>query len=187
MIPKLLIAMATLPGFAAAQDAAEIVRKAVDQYSRNQETLQNYTYKDRTITRDLDGKGHVKGTHSTLSEIMFINGKQLTRTLEIDGKPAPHEANKEERARQRASNNPLKYVPLAYDLKIVGQPEINGRASLTTARMLRSSATWKELCGSTRRTKRGFASKPTPAIPFLSGYSSPASQKEHASAWSESA
>jgi hypothetical protein len=127
MIPKLLIAAATLAAAAYAQDAAEIVRKAVDQYSRNQETLRNYTYKSRTVTRDLDGRGKVRATHTTVSEIMFINGRQWTRTLEVDGKPAPHDANKEENVRQRASNNPLKYVPLAYDLKIVAQPELNGR------------------------------------------------------------
>jgi hypothetical protein len=118
---------------APAQDAAEIIRKAVDQYSRNEETLKNYTYKALTVVRDLDGEGRVKSTHRTLAEILYVNGRRLTRTLAIDDKPLPESEQKrgqrEENIRQRASNNPMKYVPLAYDLKIVGQPELNGRPS----------------------------------------------------------
>jgi hypothetical protein len=116
-----------------AQDAAEIIRKAVDQYSRNEETLKNYTYKALTVVRDLDGKGKVKATHKTLAEIMYIDGRRWTRTLAVDDKPLPEaeqkRGQKEENIRQRASNNPMKYVPLAYDLKIVGQPDVNGRST----------------------------------------------------------
>jgi hypothetical protein len=124
--------MAALVSAAArAQDAAEIIRRAVDQYSHNEETLKNYTYKALTVVHDLDGRGKVKATHKTLAEIMYIDGRRWTRTLAIDDKPLPESeqkrGQKEENIRQRASNNPMKYVPLAYDLKIVGQPEVNGR------------------------------------------------------------
>jgi hypothetical protein len=132
MIAKaLLLAMAGIPVAARAQDAAEIIRKAVEQYDRNQQALQNYTYKIHNVTRELDGKGNVKATHTTLSEIMYIDGKRWTHPLEEDGKPLPEaaqrRARKEENVRERASNNPMRYVPIAYDLKIIGQPEVNGR------------------------------------------------------------
>jgi hypothetical protein len=113
-----------------AQDAAAIVRKAVEQYSKNEETLRNYTYTDRTVTDDLDAKGQVKATHSKVMEIMYIDGKQWTRTLEIDGKPVKQSEKKPGRAENaelRAANNPFRRIPAAYDLTIVGQPVINGR------------------------------------------------------------
>jgi hypothetical protein len=131
MITKLsLYLFVMFPLAAQAQDAAEIVRKAVEQYSKNEETLRNYTYKDRTVTEDLDRGGRVKDSHSKLMDIMYISGKRWTRTLEVDGKPVPHpekQPGKTENAELRAANNPLRRLPVAYDLKIVAQPEINGR------------------------------------------------------------
>jgi hypothetical protein len=131
MISKLFFYLfVMLPLVCQAQDAADIVRKAVEQYSKNEETLRNYTFKDRTVTDDLDGKGNVKESHSKVMEIMYISGKRWTRTLEVDGKPVPHpekQPGKTESAELRAANNPLRRVPAAYDLTIVGQPEINGR------------------------------------------------------------
>jgi hypothetical protein len=135
MITKLAVYLIVMiPALARAQpatnDAADIVRKAVEQYAKNEETLRNYTYRDRTVIEDLDGKGRVKDTHSKVMEIMYVGGRQFTRTLEEDGKPvkqAEKKPGRTENAEMRAANNPFRRVPVAYDLKIVGQPQVNGR------------------------------------------------------------
>lgn len=153
MIAKLAFCLA-IPAAAGAQDAAEIIRKAVDQYEKNDRALRNYTWKSRAVARELDGKGAVKKTHTTLGETMYIGGQQYTHRLEYDGKPlaadvekrghealdraardaekmTPEErkAREDESYRRHSSRDPMSHVPKAYNLTIVGEPEVNGRAT----------------------------------------------------------
>lgn len=153
MIAKLAFFLA-IPSIAAAQDPAAIIRKAVDQYEKNDRALRNYTWKSREVERELDGKGAVKETHTTLSEIMYIGGQQYNHRLERDGKPLPadvekrrqealdraardaekltpeqRKAREDENYRKHSSRDPMSHVPEAYNLTIVGEPELNGRAT----------------------------------------------------------
>ena len=153
MIPKLFIflTLCLTPCAAWQPDAAAIVRRAVDQYAKNDETLRNYTYKAFHIERELDGKGAVKTTHTTLDEIMYIGGRRFTNPLEKDGKPLPEAERKrnaekldravqeaakltpEERkareaeTRRRSTRETMGHVPEAYTLTIVAEPQLNGR------------------------------------------------------------
>jgi hypothetical protein len=153
MIAKLLIfsLAAALPARALAEDAASIVRKAVDQYTRNEETLRNYTWKSLAVEREFDAKGNVKATHSRLNEVLYIGGQRKVRLLEKDGKPLPEgEAKREQEkldraAREAANLSPeqrkareaentkqreresMRHVPDVYDMAMVREQNVNGR------------------------------------------------------------
>jgi hypothetical protein len=153
MIAKLTLVLAIClwPAAVLAQDASAIVRRAVDQYAKNDETLRNYTYKALNVERELDGRGKVKATHTTLEEIMYIGGRRWTNPLEKDGKPLPEaelkrnterldravkeaeqltpeqRREREHEARRRSTRETMGHVPEAYDLTIVAEPEIAGR------------------------------------------------------------
>jgi len=143
-----------IPATAVAQDAAAIIRKAVDEYEKNDRALRNYTYRSLATDHELDGKGNVKATHTSLEEILYIGGRRFTHPLEKDGKPLPageekraqealdhaaqeaekltpeqRKAREDESYRKHSSRDPMSHVPEAYDLTIVGEPEVNGRAS----------------------------------------------------------
>ncbi len=153
MIAKvcLLLALSALSAPCAAETAESIVRKAVAQYGHNQEVLSNYTYHMLTVGRDLDGKGQVRSTHSDLTEVLYIGGRRHERLLEKDGKPlSEKEAKKEQESLDRAARDAEKltpeerqardregkkqreresmsHIPDACDMRIVGEPEVNGR------------------------------------------------------------
>jgi hypothetical protein len=134
-----------------AQTAEAIVRKAVAQYGHNQDVLSNYTYQALSVTKELDGGGQVKATHSTLEDVTYVGGRMHRRRLEKDGKPLPEEearreresldravreaeklspeerkAREQEGKKQRARQS-MSHVPDACEMAIVGEPEVNGR------------------------------------------------------------
>ena len=153
MIAKLpVFAFAVIiPAAGLAQDAAAIVRKAVDQYARNEETLRNYTYKSLALEREFDSKGNQKTMHSRLNEVLYIGGRRYVRLLQKDGKALPadeakHEEEKlnravkeaerlspeqrrvrEEEATKQRDRESMRKVPEAYTMAVIGEPMVNGR------------------------------------------------------------
>lgn len=152
--PVFVLALAALaPISLRAQTAHDIVVRSITADEQNQKLVAKYTFKEHETTREMDGKGQVKSTKRTTREVLFVGGKRTTRVLEKDGKPLPRdeaqkeqvkidkafaEASKiseeemnrrlEEERRNRAKNRErLKYVPDAYDLKLLGEENVDGR------------------------------------------------------------
>ncbi len=148
---SIFLLAATMPCAALAQDAAAIVRKAVDQYARNEETLRNYTYRSLAVEREYDSNGAMKATHSRWNEVLYLGGRRYVRLLQKDGKPLPqsdakHEEEKldravkeaarltpeerrtrEEEATRQRDRESMRHVPEAYNMAVAGEPVINGR------------------------------------------------------------
>ena len=85
---------------------------------------------------------------------MYIGGRRFTHPLEKDGKPLPageekraqetldraaqdaekltpeqRKAREDENYRKHSARDPMSHVPEAYNLTIIGEPEVNGRAT----------------------------------------------------------
>ncbi len=132
--------------------------------SRTKKRQRDYTYIDREVQHDLDGKGKTKSTEVKTYEILEIYGEQVQRLIEKDDKPldAKDAAKEEEKIREgwgyhtSARTNPRKTrrkreekevkeredgrkfvreVADAYDLsKLVGTEEVGGRAAWVIGR-----------------------------------------------------
>ena len=149
----LVAASITLPGYLAAEDAREIVRKSVDLDQTNWLRVQDYTWTARDVERHFDSGGKVKSTEESSWETVILDGEPYRRMLERNGKPlsAQERAKEQEKldreaaklaqqspeekqrrlaayeARRRKERQFLREIPDAYDLRIEGEDRVDGR------------------------------------------------------------
>jgi hypothetical protein len=141
-----------LPALLCAQDAPEIVRRAVELDRRNLELSRNYTFLERQEQRRVDGLGKVTETESQTWDVTVIEGSPYRRVVARNDKPlTPREQKKEEeklqriqeerrkeskelRARriaewerkQERQREPLSELPDAFEFKLAGEETVNG-------------------------------------------------------------
>ena len=78
-------------------DPVEIIRRVTAHEEENEKKERDYTYVQYVIEKKLDGKGAVKSTETTTSDIMMLYGEQVERQTAKDDKPLPpKDAAKEE-------------------------------------------------------------------------------------------
>jgi hypothetical protein len=82
-----------------AQDPKEIVAKALERDENNTELLNRYSYQKHTVIRFLEKDGTTKKTQQRLEEVFFIDGTEIERTVEKDGKPLTEKEAEAERKR----------------------------------------------------------------------------------------
>lgn len=148
----LLAAACTL---AAAQDPREIVRRSVQLMDHNLAIARNYTFLERSETRELDSAAHVKTRKILLYDVTMLEGSPYRRLVGKDDHGlSPEEERIEqkklddsiaqrqketpaERARRIADwekkrqreREPLDEVPDAFDFRLAGETQIDGRAA----------------------------------------------------------
>jgi hypothetical protein len=131
----------------------ELFRVVGDKEIENDKRQRNYTYIDREVQKNLDGKGNIKSTEIKTYEILEIYGEQVQRLIEKDDKPLDaKEAAKEEEKIQKIIDKRknesdedrkkreekevkdreegrkfVKEVADAYDFKLVGTETVDGR------------------------------------------------------------
>jgi hypothetical protein len=131
----------------------QLFRVVADKDIENEKRQRDYTYIDREVQNNLDGKGKTKSTEVKTYEIMEIYGSQVQRLIEKDDKPLDaKEAAKEEEKIQKIIDKRknesdedrrkreekevkeredgrkfVREVADAYDFKLVGTEEIAGR------------------------------------------------------------
>ncbi|MGP0021155.1 MAG: hypothetical protein ACLPHP_21470 [Candidatus Sulfotelmatobacter sp.] len=131
----------------------ELFRVVADKDIENDKRQRNYTYIDREVQHNLDGKGQTKSTEIKTYEILEIYGEQVRRLIEKDDKPLDaKEAAKEEEKIQKIIDKRknesdedrkkreerevkdreearkfVKEVGDAYDFKLVGTETVDGR------------------------------------------------------------
>jgi hypothetical protein len=151
IIPVLLIAGRALAP--AQTNAGDLVGRSLQADEASTRLARYYTYHEREATEELDGKGKVKSTETNTTEILFVGGKEYRRLIQKNDQPLkPGEERKEtqkiDKAVSEASKlsqdqlnaryaayekkeaedrEQLKYLPVAFDFKLVGQEEVNGR------------------------------------------------------------
>jgi len=136
-----------------AQDAREIVELSVNAPVPNPLLETSYTWLAQEHSDELDSKGRLKRTKSRKFEVFYLGLKRYERILEEDGKPlSPREAEKQQQKLDRAAaeasrltekerqkrekemiddrakeRERLRYIPLAYDFRLVEETVLNGR------------------------------------------------------------
>lgn len=135
------------------QQMQELFRVVADKDLENNKRERDYTYTEREVQTNLDGKGHTKSTEIKTYEILEIAGEQVQRLIAKDDKPlSPRDAAKEdekiqkiidkrknesdEDRRKRAQKAEkeredgrkfVKEVADAYNFKLVGTELVGGR------------------------------------------------------------
>jgi len=137
----------------AAQDPREIVRRSVQLMGHNLAIARNYTFLERSETRELDSDAHVKSRKIMLYDVTLLEGspyrrlvgkddhglspeeerieqKKLADSIAQRQKETPAERARRiadwEKKRQR-EREPLGEVPDAFNFRIAGEAQIDGR------------------------------------------------------------
>ena len=80
----------------------QLFRVAADKDLENQKRVRDYTYIERDVQNNLDGKGQTKSTEIKTYEVLQIYGEQVQRLIQKDDKPLDaKEAAKEEEKIQK--------------------------------------------------------------------------------------
>lgn len=80
----------------------QLLRVVADKDLENDKRLRDYTYIERQVQKNLDGKGDLKSTETKTYEILEIYGEQVQRLIQKDDKPLDaKEAAKEEEKIQK--------------------------------------------------------------------------------------
>ncbi len=152
---RLLAIIAFTSAVLAAQDAKEIVQRAVQINDRNEEIARTYTYLERQDARALDGSGRVKDHKIQTWDITLLEGSPYRRLVARDDKPLPPAEQKREEEKLRKSiedrrketeeqrskriaaaekrrddlrRGPMKELPDAFDFRLAGEEAIDGHA-----------------------------------------------------------
>jgi hypothetical protein len=84
------------------QQIEQLVRVVADNFIENQKRQRDYTFIERDITHNLDGKGNTKSTDVRTYEVLDIYGEPVLRLIEKDDKPLDaKDAAKEEEKIQK--------------------------------------------------------------------------------------
>lgn len=145
--------LTTVLTLAAAQDPREIVRRSVQLMDHNLAAARNYTFLERSDTRELDADGRVKTHKVLLYDVTMLEGspyrrlvgkddhglnpeeesierKKLADSIAQRKKETPAEHARRiadwEKKRQR-EREPIDEVPDAFDFRMAGETEIDGR------------------------------------------------------------
>jgi len=131
----------------------QLFRVVADKDIENEKRQRDYTYIDREVQNNLDGKGRTKSTEVKTYEILEIYGAQVQRLIEKDDKPLDAKAaakeeekiqkiidkrkNESDEDRRKREEKEVKEredgrkfvreVADAYDFKLVGTEEVDGR------------------------------------------------------------
>ena len=146
-----VFALSFLP-LRAADDPKQILARALERNSHNEEIARNYTYLRRQENRAYDGSGAVKNRDSKTWDVTLLEGSPYTRLVQRDDKPLPpkEEAQQQEALqksielrrketpeqrqqriadwdrRRKAFEDELKEIPQAFDLRLVGKDQVSG-------------------------------------------------------------
>ena len=136
-----------------AEDARDIVRRAVEQNERNSQSARNYTYLQRQETRELDRSGQVKSRKIETWDITWLEGSPYRRLVGRNDKPLSPDEQKAEEEKLRSSNEerrketseerarrladwqrrvdrqrePVKELPDAFDFTLSGEEQLASR------------------------------------------------------------
>jgi hypothetical protein len=149
---RCLLLLACVPLLLPAQDAREIVRRAIELDKHNTEVARNYTYLQREEERRLDGSGNVKSRKVRTFDVMQVDGSPYRRLVSRDDQPLPAAEQKEEmdkllrsgaerqnetpeqrqkriaeaRKREAKRREPLQEMLDAFDFRLVGSDRVGG-------------------------------------------------------------
>src|SRR5437764_5765511 len=94
---KPALSLPSVPGQLSQEQIKELIQKVAANDLENDKKQRDYTYIERDVENNLDGKGRTKSTEAKTYEVLQIDGEQVQRLIEKDDKPiSDKEAAKEE-------------------------------------------------------------------------------------------
>jgi hypothetical protein len=152
---RLLVTIVLAAPFLAAQDARDIMRRAIELERKNRENWIHFSYSERQLQRELDGDGKVKKETLRTYEVIHIDGSPYRRLIARNDQPLSPEEQKLEadklawakqerpkeskeqrdkrvadwRRRQDRQREPIQELADAFDLKIAGEEPLDGMAA----------------------------------------------------------
>jgi len=140
-------------------DPHEIVVRSIKADDESAKLARNYTYQVHDIHRELDGKGKVKSTETETTDVLFLGGKPYRHLIQKNDKPlSPSEEAKETKKLDKAvaeasrlsqeeldrryaefekkraqEREQLKFIPDAFDFKLLREEPVNGRLAYVIA------------------------------------------------------
>ena len=150
---RVLLFLAAACSLTASDDPREIVRRAVERLDQNLKVARNYTFLERTETRELDSNGRVKSRKVQLYDVTLLEGSPYRRLVGKDDHPLSADEERKEQQkldesiaqrrketpeqrakrisdwenRRRKDREPLKEIPDGFDFRITGNEEVEGR------------------------------------------------------------
>lgn len=150
---RAVLALAFVCNLAAAEDAREIVRRSVQLMDQNLAVARNYTFLERSETRELDGENRVKDRKVMLYDVTLLEGSPYRRLAGKDDHPlSPPEERAEQKKledsiaqrqketpaqrakriadwqkRQQRFREPLQEILDAFDFRIAAEQQFQGR------------------------------------------------------------
>jgi hypothetical protein len=135
------------------ESVLDIVKRSLDLDNRNSQHAKDYTYQARAVSREMDGQGNVKSSHSRTFDVLPLYGRPYRRLIQKDDKPlTPAEQEKQEerwknalerRRKQTEDENSKEHrayekhraedrkftreIPEAYNFKLVGEETVSGK------------------------------------------------------------
>jgi hypothetical protein len=107
-----LVAPILILPLGAADDAREIVRRSVNTGDENIRAARNYTFRERSEDRSLNGAGETTKTEVETYDVTLIDGSPYRRLLSRDDKPlSEKEERKEEDKLRKIANERRKETP----------------------------------------------------------------------------
>ncbi len=105
---RAVLFLALASSLAAAPDAREIVRRSVQLMDRNLTVARNYTFLERSETRELDSDGHVKTRKILAYDVTMLEGSPYRRLV---GKDDHGLSPEEERIEQKKLDDSIALAP----------------------------------------------------------------------------
>ena len=77
-------------------DIAKLLGELQAKEDKVEEILENYSYKQKLIKREISDKGRLVETESEINQLTFYKGYRIQRLIEKNGKPLTEEQQKDE-------------------------------------------------------------------------------------------
>lgn len=102
--------------------------------------LDNYSYKQKSITREVDKTGKIRETDSETVQLSFYKGYRIRRQIEKDGKPlTASDQAKEDKDVQKQVEDIEKKIAKKESKNVNGPPSENDNRRVSIAEVLRAS------------------------------------------------
>ena len=99
------LSLPSTPGLLSQEQIKGLIQKVVANDLENDKKQRDYTYIERDVENEVDGKGNMKSTEIKTYEVLQVYGEQVQRLIEKDDKPiSAKDAAKEEEKIQKLIN-----------------------------------------------------------------------------------
>ena len=142
-----------IPAILAGQSARDVLRRSMETDRTSSEAVRNYTYIERQEETELDGSGKIKSRDAHTYDVTLQEGSPYRRLMAHNDQPLPPKEQKKEEEKLRKSiedrsketagqkqrriddwhrkqekqREPVREVPDAFDLRLLGEEALAGR------------------------------------------------------------